>query len=177
MLDERSNDIRKRHGLLSVGSNIGEREANVLKAVRLIGDTDGLRAGRCSSLYETAPVEGVAGGYFMNAILQVQSLLCPTDLLLRLKALEKHLGRSRGHLAAREVDIDIITLGEEIIQSPSLTIPHARYRERAFVLVPLREILPDFRCPESGRHIAEMIARLPRPHGVFAASSRGSVYV
>lgn len=176
MPDERSVDLKIPRGHLSLGSNIGEREVNVLRALRFIAEMDGLRVGRCSSLYETAPVEGVAGGYFINAVMEVQALLSPTDLLLRLKALEKRLGRSQGHHAAREIDIDIITLGKLSVRLPSLNIPHPRYFERAFVLVPLREIAPDFRCPLTDRHIDCMIENLPSVQMVSQASTRGGIY-
>jgi 2-amino-4-hydroxy-6-hydroxymethyldihydropteridine diphosphokinase len=149
---------------------------NVLRALRFIAGIDGLQMGICSSLYETAPVGGVSGGYFINTVLEVQALLSPTDLLLRLKALEKQLGRSGGHLAAREIDIDIITLGKASLSLPSLNIPHPRYTERAFVLIPLREISPDFRCPVTDRHIDEMIEKLPSAQTVSLASTRDCVY-
>jgi 2-amino-4-hydroxy-6-hydroxymethyldihydropteridine diphosphokinase len=177
MPDERSVDLSARLGHLSLGSNIGEREVNVLRALRFIADLDGVRVNRCSSLYETAPVDGVAGGDFINAVLEVMALLQPMDLLLRLKALEKQLGRSQGHLAAREIDIDIISLGDLSIRQPSLSIPHPRYDGRAFVLVPLREIAPDFRCPLTNRHIDDMIERLPSHQRVSPVSARGGIHV
>jgi len=176
MPDERSVDLNERRGYLSLGSNMGEREANVLRALRIIDETDGLQVLRCSSLYETAPVEGVAGGHFINAVVEVQTLLRPADLLLRLKALEKRMGRSRGHFAAREIDIDIITLGAISMRLPSLCIPHPRYAQRAFVLEPLREIAPDFRCPLTGRHIDDMTETLPAAQTVSRASTRGCMY-
>jgi 2-amino-4-hydroxy-6-hydroxymethyldihydropteridine diphosphokinase len=177
MPDERSVDLNARLGHLGLGSNIGEREANVLRASRFIADLDGLQVNRCSSLYETAPVDGAAGGFFINAVLEVMTLLHPTDLLLRLKALETQLGRSQGHLAAREIDIDILTLGNLSVRLPSLRIPHPRYAERAFVLLPLREIAPDFRCPLTDRRIDDMIERLPSDQMVSPASARGSIHV
>jgi 2-amino-4-hydroxy-6-hydroxymethyldihydropteridine diphosphokinase len=176
MPDQRSVDLNVRQGHLSLGSNVGEREANVLRALRAIAELDGLRVIRCSSLYETAPVGGVAGGYFINTVLEVQALLSPLDLLLRLKDLEKQMGRSQGYLAAREIDIDIITLGKMPVRLPSLSIPHPRYFDRAFVLIPLREIAPDFRCPVTDRHIDRMIERLPGAQAVRPASTRGGVY-
>ena len=159
-----------------MGSNVGKREENVLKALRLIADIDGLQVTRCSSLYETAPMGGVAGGHFINAVLEVQALLRSGDLLLRLKELEKLLGRSQGHLAAREIDIDIITLGKLPVRLSSLEIPHPRYSERAFVLIPLREITPDFRCPVTDRHIDGMIGKLPSAQTVSLASTRSGVH-
>jgi 2-amino-4-hydroxy-6-hydroxymethyldihydropteridine diphosphokinase len=172
MPDERSVNLNARLSYLSLGSNIGEREVNVLRALRFIAEMDGLRVKRCSSLYETAPVEGVAGGHFINAVLEVMTLLQPADLLLRSKALEKQFGRSEERFAARELDIDIIAMGNLSIRLPALHIPHPRYSERAFVLVPLREIAPDFRCPLTDRHIDDIIERLPCTQRISPASAR-----
>ncbi|NIM19564.1 MAG: 2-amino-4-hydroxy-6-hydroxymethyldihydropteridine diphosphokinase [Candidatus Latescibacteria bacterium] len=176
MPNQRSDDIEAHLGYLSVGSNVGDREAAVLAAVRFIEKKEGLTVRRCSSLFETAPVEGVPGGYFINSVLEVQSLLCPTDLLLRLKAVEEEMGRTSGHNEAREIDIDIVTLGGWIVRTELLTLPHPRYAERAFVLVPLREIAPEFRCPKTGRPVAEMIEDLPPGQFVSLASTRWAVH-
>jgi 2-amino-4-hydroxy-6-hydroxymethyldihydropteridine diphosphokinase len=176
MLEQRSDHLKPDRGYLSLGSNIGEREAEVLGAVRLIGESPDIQIGRLASLYETSPVGRVGGGQFINTVLEVHSLLYPRDLLLRLKSIERTLGRSGGHEEAREIDIDIISLGDTVLADADLTLPHARFDSRAFVLMPLREIAPGFVCPRTGRGIEEMIGALPPAQEVRRVSSRRLVW-
>jgi 2-amino-4-hydroxy-6-hydroxymethyldihydropteridine diphosphokinase len=144
---------------LALGSNLGCREANVLRALRHL-DSGGLTLLAVSSLYESVPAEGVDGGDFINAVAKVRSLLCPDDLLNRLQTIEKLMGRSGDHNRPREIDIDILSFGNVVMRSPDLALPHPRYAKRAFVLVPLREVAPDFLCPLSGRGVDELVATL-----------------
>ena len=172
MSDQRSDHLEPARGYLSLGSNIGDREAEVLLAARLIGDDPDIRSGWLASLHETSPVGQVGGGRFINTVLEVHSLLYPKDLLLRLKSIERIMGRSSGHDEAREIDIDIITLGETVMTGTDLALPHTRYNTRAFVLRPLREIAPGFNCPRTGRGIDELIAALPPEQEIRLVSSR-----
>ncbi len=172
MSDERSSDLGALRGYLSIGSNLGEREASVLGAMRLIDEGEGIEVSCSSSLYETSPVDGVGGGFFINSVLGLLSLLSPTDLLLRMRSIERRMGRSGGHNAAREIDVDIVALEGVVLQDEALTLPHPRYAKRAFVLLPLREIAPDFRCPLTGRHIDQMIAGLPPDQEITLVSTR-----
>ncbi len=144
----------------------------MFRAMRLIGEARAAEIRRCSSLYETEPVGGVSGGNFINAIFEVHSLLGPIDLLKRLKVIERSMGRSGGRNEAREIDVDIIAFGRMIMQSAELTLPHPRYAERAFVLLPLSEIAPDFRCPLTGSTISELMQALPPGQSVSLASTR-----
>lgn len=145
---------------LSFGSNLGNREESVLAALRLVEASGAAKIIACSGLYETAPVEAVGGDYFINAVAEVRPLLCPPDLLKRLKSIEKKLNRTGGHNRPREIDIDIVSLGVKIIDNADLVVPHPRYADRAFVLLPLQEIAPDYECPLAGRSIEEMIRSL-----------------
>ena len=157
---------------MSVGSNLGERERTVLSVARLL-ETE--RIGhriRSSSLYETRPVGVNAMDDFINAVIELQPLLYPEDLLKRLQDLEKRLGRRGGHNAPRRIDIDIVAFGRERVESERLTVPHPRYRERAFVLVPLREVAPGFRCPVTNVPVGELIDALPSGQQVAKVSSR-----
>jgi 2-amino-4-hydroxy-6-hydroxymethyldihydropteridine diphosphokinase len=176
MSDQRSDHLRPDRGYLSLGSIIGEREVAVLGAVRLIGESPDIQIGRVASLYETSPVGRVGGGLFINTVLEVHSLLYPRDLLLRLKSIERTLGRSGGHGQAREIDIDIISLGGTVMAETDLILPHASYDSRAFVLQPLREIAPEFTCPRTGRGMAEMISALPPEQEIRRISSRRLVW-
>jgi 2-amino-4-hydroxy-6-hydroxymethyldihydropteridine diphosphokinase len=97
------------------------------------------------------------------------------DLLKRLKAMEKAAGRTGDHNEPRELDIDIVAYGGSIVRRDELTVPHPRYRDRAFVLIPLREIAPYFVCPATGRSIDELISSLSGEQAVSRASSRKTV--
>lgn len=160
---------------LSLGSNLGDREANVLKALRLVEGEKAAAVHKCSGLYETEPVGVKEGGYFINAVAEVRPLLCPVDLLKRLKIIEKKIGRTGGHNRPRQIDVDIVTLGATTLKTTDLTLPHPRYADRAFVLLPLREIAPDFICPLSGRSIDDLIDSLDADHGVVRVSGRNII--
>lgn len=153
---------------------MGNREQTVLRAIRLLSGR-GMTVVACSSLYETKPAEGVGGNDFINAAVEVRSLLCPEDLLNRLKSIENSLGRTGGHNRPREIDIDIVCVEDVVLETEDLILPHPRYGRRAFVLLPLKEIAPGFRCPRSGRTIDELIRALAGDQTVVPASKRGVV--
>ncbi len=150
---------------------MGRREQNVLRAVRSLYNT-GLRVRSCSSLYESDPAEGVGGGCFINAVVEVRSLLSPEDLLNRLKSMEKSLGRTGGHNRPREIDIDIVSFGDKVLETDTLTLPHPRFDHRAFVLLPLQELAPGFCCPRTGRSIDQLVAALTGKQLTKRASAR-----
>jgi 2-amino-4-hydroxy-6-hydroxymethyldihydropteridine diphosphokinase len=160
---------------LSVGSNVGEREAAVLGVPRRLEECGAGRSVRVSSLYETVPIECPPMGRFINAVLEFEPLLPPLDLLERLKLIEKTMGRTGGRDEPRELDIDIVTYGESIIRDERLTVPHPRFRGRAFVLIPLREICPCFVCPETGRSVDDLICSLAEGQYVCRVSRRKAV--
>lgn len=113
---------------------------------------------RCSSLYDTAPREVVDQPRFLNQVCQVECRLPPLRLLETCLQVERELGRSRGkEKGPRNIDIDVIYYGERIIDHPRLKLPHPRLQERAFVLVPLAEIAPQFADPRTGRTAAQML--------------------
>lgn len=160
---------------LSLGSNLGDREANVFKALRFVEGEGAASVHKCSGLYETEPVGMKEGGYFINAVAEVRPLLCPVDLLKRLKIIEKKIGRTGGHNRPRQIDVDIVTLGATTLKTTDLTLPHPRYADRAFVLLPLREIAPDFICPLSSRSIDDLIDSLDADHRVVRVSGRNII--
>jgi 2-amino-4-hydroxy-6-hydroxymethyldihydropteridine diphosphokinase len=175
VLDERGPDLIFNPCYASVGANVGDREAAVLGVPRAIEESGAGRCVRISSLYETAPVGCAPMGFFVNAVVEFESLLCPEDLLKRFKAIEKSAGRSGGHNEPRELDLDIIAIGDAAIRTDALTVPHPSYRERAFVIVPLMELAPDFVCPETGRRIAELVSSVSGTQGIVKVSSRRAV--
>ncbi len=156
---------------LSLGSNMGAREAAIFRAVRVL-DARVASVTGLSSLYETEPVDCGSPNTFVNAVAEVRSLLLAEDLLQRLQAIERELGRRGGHNEPRTLDIDIVVFGAQVIRSAQLVVPHPRYQERLFVLLPLRELAPEFRCPVTGQGIDVMVDRLGHEQGVTRISSR-----
>jgi len=148
---------------LGLGSNLGDRLANLQMAVRLLRETDGVEVVRSSRVYETEPV-GPLQPDFLNAVIEVWTPLEPRDLLQACLEVERTMGRVRTERwGPRVVDVDILTYDEEEIDEPGLTVPHPRMHERAFVLIPLLELDSDPMLPGGRR-----IAALRLPPGAFA---------
>ena len=150
---------------LALGSNVGDREANLREAVNRL-DSDEIRVVRRSSLYETAPRELLDQPLFLNAVLEVETGLFPMQLLARVREIERQMGRRRmTPKGPRNIDIDILFYGRAVIAAAELEVPHPRIAQRRFVLEPLAEIAPDFRHPLTGKTAHEMLAVL-EPQGV-----------
>ncbi len=146
--------------ILSLGSNLGDRAAHLEAAARRLAATGGITLVSASSIYETAPVEVPARQEdYLNQVLVLETDLPPKELLIGCQNLEQERGRAASHqpLSPRTLDIDLIAYGTLITASPSLTLPHPRYHQRRFVLLPLAEVQPDFRDPVTGRTIAELL--------------------
>ena len=132
---------------VGIGANLGDALATVRLAVERLRPL-GLR--RLSSLYRSAPVDA-AGPDFVNAVAEVDSLLAPISLLRELQAIEQDFGRERPYRnAPRTLDLDLLLHGEQRMTSELLTLPHPRLHERAFVLLPLLELVPDLVVPGLG---------------------------
>jgi 2-amino-4-hydroxy-6-hydroxymethyldihydropteridine diphosphokinase len=130
---------------LSLGSNLGDRAANIERALTLL-DAAGVRIVRRSSLYKTEPVEFTAQGWFLNLAAEVETALMPRQLLLAIRRIEQEMGRRRIVRAGpRVLDIDILLYGTSIVRTAELEIPHPRMGERRFVLVPMAELAPGLR--------------------------------
>lgn len=127
---------------LSIGTNIGEREQNLQDAVRLLQAKDGVNITALSSIYETAAVGFTEQADFLNMAVALETTLTATDLLTICQAIENDLGRIREfRWGPRIIDLDILLYNQEVYETESLTVPHPRMYERAFVLVPLQEIM------------------------------------
>lgn len=147
---------------LSLGSNLGDRAAQIETAVALLEES-GVRVVRRSALYETQPVGMPAQRWFINCVVEIETELMPLALLRCLQRIERQLGRSASGgraPAARRMDIDIIIYGSSRVRLPELVIPHPRLPERRFVLEPLRELAPEWRHPQTNCTPGEMLAQL-----------------
>ncbi len=144
--------------LLSIGSNLGDSSAVISEAIAIIAEGGFLSNIILSSLYHTAPVGFTDQPQFTNAAITGETTLCPHKLLDNLKQVEKLLGRiTREQWHEREIDIDIILFGDQIIKQEDIQIPHERMHERNFVLVPSAEIAPDSINPQTGLTISQML--------------------
>ncbi|MCK4362750.1 MAG: 2-amino-4-hydroxy-6-hydroxymethyldihydropteridine diphosphokinase [Dehalococcoidia bacterium] len=157
---------------LGLGSNLGDRQANLARALKLLGER--LHIELVSSLYETEPVGYAEQPLFLNAVCRAQTELGPLQLLSLVKGIEASLGRVPSFPnAPRPIDLDIILYGDLVMETPELTIPHPRLEDRAFVLIPLLEVGPDLRHPVSGEHIKDLAARVGGRKGVRKISKLG----
>lgn len=144
---------------LSLGSNLGDRRANLKQALSLLSES--VEIVKVSSVYDTEPVGVGEQPRFLNLVCRLNTDVGPMQLLSLIKGIEAGMGRDLSlRDAPRIIDIDIIFYGDTIIESPELVIPHPRMRERAFVLIPFAEIAPDVVHPISGERIRELTARV-----------------
>jgi 2-amino-4-hydroxy-6-hydroxymethyldihydropteridine diphosphokinase len=141
---------------LGLGSNLGDRPANLQAAVDRLGEREGIRVARSSRVYETDPVGGPPQPAYLNAVIEVETELDPRELLTGCLDVERDLGRVRSERwGPRTIDIDVLTFDRLTVDEPDLTVPHPRMHERGFVLAPLAELDADPMLPE-GRRLAEL---------------------
>ena len=147
---------------IAIGSNLGDRQAHIAFARGRLAAV--LTELQVSGNYETDPVGGPEGqGRFLNAAAAGTTALAPRELLAFLLAVERERGRTRPFpLAPRTLDLDLILFGDLVMDGPELSIPHPRFRERAFVLGPLAEVAPDLRDPVTGKTIKELSALIAK---------------
>ena len=148
------------HVYIGLGSNLGDREANLFSAVDALRRIDTVAVRRCSSMYEAAPV-GPPQPRFLNAVVELDCELPPLRLLALLKQVERDLGRQRRkRWGPREIDLDILLWEGEVIAEPSLQVPHLELHKRRFCLEPLCELAPDVRHPVTGEAMQELLDKL-----------------
>jgi 2-amino-4-hydroxy-6-hydroxymethyldihydropteridine diphosphokinase len=146
---------------VGLGSNLGDREAMLRRALELLGTRSGVRVLRVSSFRETAPVGLTEQPDFVNAAAEIETTLGARDVLGVLLGVERELGRERvgPRFGPRTIDLDLLLYGDAIVDEPGLTIPHSRLHERRFVLEPLAELNPALEVPGRGS-VATLLAGL-----------------
>lgn len=152
-----------RRAVLSLGSNLGDREGNLQGAIGQLADTPDVWITEISPVYETAPVDSPEGaGDYLNAVVLVDTTLSPKVLLDRALAIEEAFDRQRTEGKVNEprtIDVDLIVVGDKTNDEPELTLPHPRAAQRAFVLKPWHDVEPDAEIPGYGP-IAELLGSL-----------------
>lgn len=152
---------------IALGANLGDREGTLTEAVNRLHTHQQITVLRCSNLYETEPVGYVNQPYFLNMVVAVNTDLNPHDLLKVMQEIERELGRVRHiHWGPRTVDLDLLWMEGMIENTADLIVPHPRMEERAFVLVPLRDIVPSEES--SGLHnvVKTALERLEGKEGI-----------
>lgn len=145
---------------MGLGGNIGDREFYLQRALELLGAEPGIEVVAVSSFRETVPVGYLDQPPFLNAACAVETDLRPRELLERLLAVERALGRERTgpRFGPRAIDLDLLLYGDEVVDEPGLAVPHPRLEERRFALEPLAELDPGLALPD-GRRVRDLLDR------------------
>jgi 2-amino-4-hydroxy-6-hydroxymethyldihydropteridine diphosphokinase len=138
---------------VGLGSNLDGPARQLETAFELLQELPDTELLRCSSLYRSAPFGGIEQPDFVNAVAALSTTLSPRDFLEELQAIERKRGREDSHIrwGPRILDLDLLLYGDAVIDEQGLTVPHPGIASRNFVLLPLREIAPDFEIPGLGR--------------------------
>jgi 2-amino-4-hydroxy-6-hydroxymethyldihydropteridine diphosphokinase len=139
---------------LSLGSNIGNRQENLDRALKMLSER--MRMGKVSSIYDTEAVGPITQPRFLNLAAEAFTNLKPEGLLALVKGIEQKMGRYSRSGEPRIIDIDIIFYGSQVVQAKDLIIPHPEMARRSFVLIPLAEIAPDFIHPVLNKPVSEL---------------------
>jgi len=143
---------------IAIGSNVGEKLNNCRKAIDLINSSDGCTVRGISRFYRTEPVGVTAQDWYVNAVIHIETILGPHELLRRLLSIESDMGRVRREKwEARVIDLDILLYGNEIIRMGELTVPHPLMHQRRFVLMTMVQLNPGLIHPVLGKSMSELM--------------------
>jgi 2-amino-4-hydroxy-6-hydroxymethyldihydropteridine diphosphokinase len=146
---------------IGIGSNLGDRQANIISAVKTLSHHAKIK--QTSSLFETAPEGFINQPDFLNCVVSIETDVKPMPLLRLLRKTEKGLGRQESFRnAPRPIDLDILFYGDQLINQKGMEIPHPRLHERAFVLVPMVQIAPQFVHPALHKTMQQLLSELAK---------------
>ena len=160
---------------LCLGSNIGDKVSYLQQAVKMLTANGLVAVVRSSAFYETEPWGNKNLDWFVNSVIEVKTKLSPRELLDLCKNIEIQMGREKSsskEYEARKIDIDILFYGDLIIDEPDLKIPHQHLHERAFVIVPLLELIPDYEHPKYNKSLEQLHEELETLDDVFLYGTR-----
>lgn len=160
---------------LCLGSNIGDKITYLQQAVKMLTSTGMVTVVRSSAFYETEPWGQKDLEWFVNTVIEVKTKLPPRELLNLCKKIEKQMGREdnpKTGYSNRNIDIDILFYGDLIVDEKDLIIPHEHLHERAFALVPLLELIPDYEHPKYGKSLLQLHEELETFDDVFLYGTR-----
>ena len=160
---------------LCLGSNVGDRVSNLQHSVKLLTESALVTIVRSSAFYETEPWGNTSLEWFVNAVIEVKTKLTPRELLELCKNIETKMGRVKTgeeEYEPRNIDIDILFYGDLIINEPDLIIPHKHLHERAFALVPLLELIPDYEHPKYKKSLLQLHDELTTVDDVYLYGTR-----
>lgn len=147
---------------IGIGSNLGDKESNILNALRRLEEGGRVNIQARAPFYKTDPVGYTDQDWFLNTVAACETGLAPHDLLEALMKVEQDMGRVRTiHWGPRVIDLDILLYGDAVVSTPDLEIPHPRISERAFVVVPLSDLAPNITLP-GGKTAAALAAELSK---------------
>ncbi|HEY9719449.1 MAG TPA: 2-amino-4-hydroxy-6-hydroxymethyldihydropteridine diphosphokinase [Trichormus sp.] len=173
---------RHTRAFIGLGSNAGDRVGFVQQAMQLLKDIPRIKVVECSSLYETEPIADKQAEWFVNAVAAIDTDLTAEELLEICKDVEQRLTKLHGLESAppkkhgrriRIIDLDILFFGDHVFTGPSLAVPHPNIAQRAYALVPLLEIAPNFMHPTLNKTVTQLHEALPDPELVFLYGTRG----
>ena len=155
------NPVLTKQVYLALGSNLGNREKHLSDAIAAIGSNNAITVITQSSVLETAPVGEVQQGYFLNAVVEIETVLSPQDLMRVCLEIEVQQGRTRSEKwGPRTIDIDLLFFSDRLLDEEGLRVPHPELQNRSFVLIPLVEIAPMIVHPSLGLTAEAMLRAL-----------------
>ena len=152
---------------IGIGSNLGDKIAHCEKAISEILNVDRHRLVARSSLFNTRPIGYTDQDWFLNGVIKIETDLEPIDLFRMLKAIEIRLGREETFRGGpRVIDLDLLLFDDQRIETEELQVPHPRFHERQFVLIPLAEIYPNLIHPILKKTVGELLEEIKEDQGV-----------